>query len=254
MGEGEKKEYRNLNGRPVLVQTLLPFLQTGLFTQVIITIPAGHRERVKSLLQQLPQEHSQWIEKIILSEGGASRQASVFAGLKACSCNPRFVLIHDGARPRVSAMLIRRVLFDTEEHGAAIPVVPSTDAMKQITTDGFIETHLPRQSTVCAQTPQGFAFGSILSAHQQAETERDDFIDDAEVYARYIGQVHTVVGEKENLKLTYPGDFHIHSTPVQGPAAETTTASQPKSEPEPRSSAQPGTPSASSSGSGGGRV
>ncbi|MFW5711556.1 MAG: 2-C-methyl-D-erythritol 4-phosphate cytidylyltransferase [Spirochaetota bacterium] len=213
MGAGEKKEYRSLNGRPVLVQTLLPFLQSGLFSQVVITIPPGHGERVESLLQQLPQEFHNWIEKIILIEGGASRQASVFAGLEACSCNPRFVLIHDGARPRTSAMLIRRVLFDTEENGASIPVVASTDAMKQITSDGFIQAHLPRQATVCAQTPQGFAFQEILSAHRQAENERDDFIDDAEVYARYIGRVHTVEGEKENLKLTYPDDFHIHAGP-----------------------------------------
>ena len=219
MGEGEKKEYRSLNGRPVLVQTLLPFLHTGLFTQVVITIPSGHRERVESLLQQLPQELHNWIEKIILIEGGASRQASVFAGLKVCTCNPRFVLIHDGARPWASAMLIRRVLFDTEENGASIPIVPSTDAMKQITSDGFIQTHLPRQATVCAQTPQGFAFQAILSAHGQAESVEDDFIDDAEVYARYVGQVHTVEGEKENLKLTYPGDFHIHAAPHLKPAS-----------------------------------
>ena len=227
MGAGEKKEYRNLNGRPVLVHTLLPFLYTGLFTQVIITIPSGHGERVRALLQQLPQEQHHWIEKIVLSEGGASRQASVFAGLKACSCNPRFVLIHDGARPWSSAMLIRRVLFDTEEHGAAIPVVPSTDAMKQITAEGFIAAHLPRQHTVCAQTPQGFAFHSILSAHQQAEKDRDDFIDDSEVYAHYIGQVHTVEGEKENLKLTYPGDFHIPAKSV--PTANKISTSIPDS-------------------------
>lgn len=224
MGEGEKKEYRSLNGRPVLIQTLLPFLQTGLFSQVIITIPSGHKERVESLLKQLPQEQHHWIEKIILIVGGASRQASVYAGLKACSSNPRYVLIHDGARPWTSAMLIRRVLYDTEEHGASIPTVPSTDAMKQINPNGFIELHLPRRATVCAQTPQGFAYSSILSAHQQAEGERDDFIDDSELYAHYIGEVHTVEGEKENLKLTYPGDFHqqteihphMHSDPAGG--------------------------------------
>ena len=211
MGEGEKKEYRNLNGKPVLIQTLLPFLQTGLFSQVIITIPSGHKERVESLLTQLPQEQHHWVEKIILIEGGASRQASVYAGLKACNCNPRYVLIHDGARPWASAMLIRRVLYDTEEHGASIPVVPSTDAMKQINVNGFIELHLPRRATVCAQTPQGFAYTSILTAHQQADGERDDFIDDSELYAHYIGEVHTVEGETENLKLTYPGDFFKHT-------------------------------------------
>lgn len=211
MGAGEKKEYRNLNGKPVLIQTLLPFLHTGLFSQVVITIPSGHKERVESLLKQLPHEQQHWIDKIILVEGGPSRQASVYAGLKACTCNPRYVLIHDGARPWASAMLIRRVLYDTEEHGACIPIVPSTDAMKQINLQGYIERHLPRQATVCAQTPQGFAYNSILTAHQQAEGERDNFIDDSELYAHYIGEVHTVEGEQENHKLTYPADFFPHA-------------------------------------------
>ncbi len=218
MGEGEKKEYRPLNGKPVLIQTLLPFIQTGLFSQVVITIPSGHKDRVKKLLTQLPQEQHQWIEKIILIEGGASRQESVYEGLKACSSStPRFVLIHDGARPWTSAMLIRRVLFDTEEHGASIPIVPSTDAMKQINPAGYIEAHLPRQQTVCAQTPQGFSFNSILSAHREAEGQRSDFLDDAEVYAHFIGEVHTVEGERENIKITYPGDFSI---PFRAPHPE----------------------------------
>jgi len=207
MGEGEKKEYRSLKGKPVLIQTLLPFLQTGLFSQVIITIPPGHKSRVDRLLQQLPQEQQHWLDKISLMEGGASRQASVFAGLKACSSEPRFVLIHDGARPWATAMLIRRVLFDTEEHGASIPIVPSTDAMKQISPSGYIHSHLARKETVCAQTPQGFAFETILSAHRQAASDNTECIDDAEVYARFIGPVHTVEGERNNLKITYPDDF-----------------------------------------------
>lgn len=191
-----------------MLRTLMPFLQTGFFTQIVITIPEGHRERVRSLLEEyLPSELQRYLDKIKLTEGGASRQESVKNGLLAFEQSPKFVLIHDGARPWIDSILIRRVLTQTEEHDACIPVIPSTDAMKQISPDRVITNHLERASTVSAQTPQGFRYDQIISAHQKAAEDDKEYIDDSEIYSHYVGPVYTVEGDLENRKITYLTDL-----------------------------------------------
>lgn len=209
MGSGGKKEYRSISGHPVLIHCLIPFLHTDLFSQIIITIPKGDHDRVSSLLSDLPKDLHPHLSVIKLAEGGATRQASVLCGLEAVDCDPKIVLIHDGSRPWVSTSTIEEVAAAADRYGACIPIVPSTDAMKQIRSDGIISAHLRRAETVCAQTPQGFGYNDILQAHYQAGRDGTFYIDDSEIYSRYIGDVHTVDGDRENRKITFPADFEI---------------------------------------------
>jgi len=208
MGQGEKKEYRDLQGKPVIIHSLISFLSTSYFTELVITIPAGDGPRLNELLKRLPAELLHSLQKIKLVEGGATRQDSVRHGLEAIECNPRIVLIHDAARPWVSTRLIQDIVQSADTYGACIPVVPSTDAMKQIDTDGLIHSHLDRFQTVCAQTPQGFGYPDILTAHKKAAGDGNFYIDDSEIYSRYIGEVHTVEGHRDNIKITFPSDFY----------------------------------------------
>ena len=120
---------------------------------------------------------------------------------------PGIVLIHDGARPWITETIIREVYQKTVETGAAIPVVPSVNAMKTINSQGIIISHLKREFTVAAQTPQGFVFTKILISHKSASSDGLEYIDDAEIYSKYIGDTATCPGDTANRKITYLSDM-----------------------------------------------
>lgn len=208
MGGEIKKEYRLLDGVPVLLHSLFTFLTAAASDEIVITIPPGDRETVSALLDtHFPNHLGSFLEKIQLVEGGATRQDSVRLGLTAFTAPHDIVLIHDGARPWISPEVIRQVIEATMLHGACIPVVPSTNAMKRIASDGTIEAHLPRAFTVGAQTPQAFRHTEIAEAHRHAAEDGIEYIDDSEIYHRYIGPVHTVPGDLANIKITFPSDL-----------------------------------------------
>jgi 2-C-methyl-D-erythritol 4-phosphate cytidylyltransferase/2-C-methyl-D-erythritol 2,4-cyclodiphosphate synthase len=141
--------------------------------------------------------------------GGATRQASVRAGLEALqSSKPDIVLIHDAARPFASAALVSRAIAATEQSGAAIPVLPVTDTVKTVDAAGRVEKTLDRTSLRLVQTPQGFAFPALLAAHRRAAAEgREDFTDDAAL-AEWAGlKVSVFPGEPGNIKITTEDDF-----------------------------------------------
>ena len=141
--------------------------------------------------------------------GGATRQASVHAGLEALAGQqPDVVLIHDAARPFVSAELISRAIDAASRTGAAIPSIPITDTVKLIDANGNVDATPDRSRLRIAQTPQAFRFDVILEAHRRAARDgRDNFTDDAAL-AEWAGlTVATFEGESANMKLTTPEDF-----------------------------------------------
>jgi 2-C-methyl-D-erythritol 4-phosphate cytidylyltransferase/2-C-methyl-D-erythritol 2,4-cyclodiphosphate synthase len=141
--------------------------------------------------------------------GGATRQISVRAGLEALATHaPEIVLIHDAARPFVTAALISRAIAAADRTGAAVPAVPVTDTIKQVNAAGDVEATPDRAQLRIAQTPQVFRFDVILDAHRRAARDgRDDFTDDAAI-AEWAGlTVTTFEGDPANMKLTTPEDF-----------------------------------------------
>ena len=141
--------------------------------------------------------------------GGATRQASVHAGLEALAGQqPDVVLIHDAARPFVTAALISRAIDAAARTGAAIPAVAVTDTIKLVGDTGNVEATPERARLRVAQTPQAFRFDVILEAHRRAAREgRSDFTDDAAL-AEWAGlTVATFEGDPANMKLTTPEDF-----------------------------------------------
>ncbi|MFW6343360.1 MAG: 2-C-methyl-D-erythritol 4-phosphate cytidylyltransferase [Sediminispirochaetaceae bacterium] len=213
MGGTAKKEYLPIEDRPMFIHTLIPFLTTLSLEEIVITVPPGDEGDVKKMLHtHLPEslsplESASSKGAIRLQPGGETRRESVFLGLQAFTAAIDYVLIHDGARPRIQAETIKEVLRDCIVHNASIPVIPVTDALKRIDLDGFIEEHLSRSKTMGAQTPQAFAFPAILNAHRQAACDGSLYVDDSEIYSRYAGPVHTVPGDPDNIKITFPGDL-----------------------------------------------
>jgi 2-C-methyl-D-erythritol 4-phosphate cytidylyltransferase/2-C-methyl-D-erythritol 2,4-cyclodiphosphate synthase len=141
--------------------------------------------------------------------GGASRQASVRAGLEAVqSHHPELVLVHDAARPFASHALITRAIAAGRASGAAVPVIPVADTVKTVDAAGYVTGTIDRTPMRMVQTPQAFAFAALLDAHRRANAAgRDDFTDDAAL-AEWAGlRVSTFEGEAENVKLTTDDDF-----------------------------------------------
>jgi 2-C-methyl-D-erythritol 4-phosphate cytidylyltransferase/2-C-methyl-D-erythritol 2,4-cyclodiphosphate synthase len=141
--------------------------------------------------------------------GGATRQASVRAGLEALASRaPALVLIHDAARPFVSTTLIDRAIGAGRTNGAAVPGIVLADTVKSIDATGLITETLDRNRLRLVQTPQAFSFEMILKAHRRAAAaQHESFTDDAAL-AEWAGQrVSLFAGEPDNLKLTTNSDF-----------------------------------------------
>ena len=213
MGAGGKKEFQELSpGVTVLGAAVSAFLKTQLVEIIIIVITEGTEAQTRAAL---PLEFLELLNsKIFLVNGGKTRRASVFNALSFLEkFNPCYVLIHDGARPRVNPSLIADVIKAVQKYNAVIPVLPFLDTPKEYNVplnekeDVFITRHLKRVNTGAAQAPQGFKFCDIFSAHKKAAETDEEFTDDAEIYGRFCGKVAVIPGLPENKKITFPEDL-----------------------------------------------
>ena len=144
------------------------------------------------------------LNDVILTTGGATRDASVKNGLDALvSDAPGHVLIHDAARATISDAVISDVIHALATHEAAAPALPVTDAL-WTGANGLVTGTRDRSGLFRAQTPQGFAFSKILNAHQ---TNSVPAADDVEIARRAGMDVAITQGCEGNLKVTYPEDF-----------------------------------------------
>ena len=200
-GTGGPKQYRSIGGETVIYRAMEPFCRHPQISAVQPVVnpddAAMFNDAVGGLRHAPP------------AKGGATRQASVRAGLEALvAAKPDIVLIHDAARPFVSPELIARAIEAALATGAAIPAIPVTDTIKLVNGSGHVEATPERARLRIAQTPQSFRFDAILDAHRRAAREgRDDFTDDAAL-AEWAGlTVATFEGDAANMKLTTPEDF-----------------------------------------------
>jgi 2-C-methyl-D-erythritol 4-phosphate cytidylyltransferase/2-C-methyl-D-erythritol 2,4-cyclodiphosphate synthase len=195
------KQYRNLAGEPMIRSSLALFAWHGQVAAVQAVIHPSDRtsyDAAATGLRLLPPV-----------AGGATRQASVLAGLEALSAQaPDMVLVHDAARPYCSSELVSRAIAVCAATGAAIPALEVTDTIKRIDTDGRVTGTLDRALLRAVQTPQAFAFPALLEAHRRAAKEgRDNFTDDAAL-AEWAGiKVAVFAGDAGNVKLTTEQDF-----------------------------------------------
>lgn len=200
---GVKKEFRVLEGVPVLVSAIRPLLAEPRCSRVIVMLPEESLAEAEGIL-----EPHLALDRLEMLAGGASRQESVWRGLVALAGEPpEIVLIHDGARPWLSAPLVSRVLEGAIRWGACVPAVEAHEAVKEVGGDSIIVRHIPRATIRLAQTPQGFRYSRILEAHERARRAGLAFVDDAEVYARFEGPVAWVEGDPANAKITWPADM-----------------------------------------------
>ncbi len=200
-GAGGPKQYRKIAGQPVILRAMEPFCRHA---EVLEVQPVVNPDDALMF-----NEAVRGLQHLAPVKGGATRQASVYAGLEALvPAKPDIVVIHDAARPFVSAALISRAIAAASATGAAIPAISVADTIKLIDNQGHVEATPERARLRIAQTPQSFRFDAILEAHRRAAREaRHDFTDDAAL-AEWAGlTVATFEGDAANMKLTTPEDF-----------------------------------------------
>src|SRR5262245_5279553 len=200
-GDDQPKQYRSLGGLPMIRPSLALLAEHPGIAAVQPVIHADDRplyETAAAGLRLMPPVM-----------GGATRQASVRAGLEALVGQaPVIVLVHDAARPFASAALVERAIAAARRSGAAVPVIPVADTVKTVDTAGTVTGTVDRATLRIVQTPQAFAFGPLLAAHRRAaQAGRQDFTDDA-ARAEWAGlAVTTFAGEAANAKMTTAEDF-----------------------------------------------
>ena len=190
------KQYLSLKGQPLLRHALAAFCGHPRVTHVIAAIHPDDAATFAAVAAGLP---------VTAVNGGAARQESARLGLEALAGQgPDLVLIHDGAWPMVSAGLIDRVIDGLTLAAGVIPAIPVVDTLKRVAGADIIAT-VPRENLVRVQTPQGFRFPEILSAHKTWAGEA--LTDDAAVMERAGHKVMTVPGDDMNIKVTTSDDL-----------------------------------------------
>ena len=204
-GEGVPKQYRDVAGRPMLALAASRFLDHPDVDRLQIVIGSGQRALYDTAMAAVL-GHPKLAEPV---SGGATRQASIRAGLEALAHEgPDYVLAHDAARPFASDALISRAIRAAQETGAAVPGIAVVDTVCAMDGAGARGETLDRNGLRALQTPQAFRFAELRAAHARAESEgRDDFTDDGAIVAWAGGRVALFEGEAGNIKLTTPDQF-----------------------------------------------
>jgi 2-C-methyl-D-erythritol 4-phosphate cytidylyltransferase/2-C-methyl-D-erythritol 2,4-cyclodiphosphate synthase len=195
-GTGLPKQYERLAGRPMLRRTVEAF---GSYP-VQVVIGAGQQDMAEAALQGL--------DIPLAVTGGATRQESVRLGLEALAKDPPdFVLIHDAARPLISAAVIGAVVAALETGAdGALPMVAASDTLRRKDADGRWSL-VSRENLYRAQTPQGFVYAKIAKAHKEHAGEE---VTDDVALAELAGlKVEMVEGEEKNIKVTRKEDFAL---------------------------------------------
>jgi 2-C-methyl-D-erythritol 4-phosphate cytidylyltransferase/2-C-methyl-D-erythritol 2,4-cyclodiphosphate synthase len=200
---GAPKQWAPLAGRRVLDWSVDAVRAAPSCTGVVLVLPAGDVGRV-----DLPE-----VDAVVA--GGASRSASVRAGLAAVPAAADVVVVHDGARPLASVALFEAVVAAVRAGAdAALAATPVTDTVKRVGPDGAVLDTVDRSPLVGVQTPQGFAAGALRRAH----AGNPDATDDGALVEAIGGRVVVVPGDPANLKLTDAGDLAVAEARLAGPA------------------------------------
>jgi 2-C-methyl-D-erythritol 4-phosphate cytidylyltransferase len=199
MGTDIPKQFLELAGMPVLMRTVERFRSFDTSIRIIVVLPEDQME----YWEELQKKYSFSIPCTEV-KGGPERFFSVKNGLEKIE-DYSLVAIHDGVRPLVSTDTIKRCFDAAQKFGNAVPVISPADSVRMITEHGNIPVN--RQFLRIIQTPQVFDSKLIKKAYLQDYTP--EFTDDASLLEKTGEAIHLVEGNRENLKITNPGDLAV---------------------------------------------
>lgn len=194
------KQFLELEGRPILVHTILKF-QLASTDQIILVVPEDHLNACKEILDLAR------IPDVKLVVGGAERFDSVKNGLARIVTNDGVVAVHDAVRPMISVQLIDESFEQAERIGSAVIAVPLKDSIRELDASG--SEAKDRSKYMLIQTPQTFDLSSLRSAYDR--NHESFFTDDASVYEHAGHHINLVEGDYRNIKITTPEDLQVAS-------------------------------------------
>jgi 2-C-methyl-D-erythritol 4-phosphate cytidylyltransferase/2-C-methyl-D-erythritol 2,4-cyclodiphosphate synthase len=214
LGAAKPKQLIDIGGGSMLQHSVRAFLTHPRISDVVVVIPPG-----QAAFAYLGEPGD--LRRLRTVEGGARRQDSVANGFGAASAASDVILIHDAARPFVTADLIDRTIDAAAAHGAAIAALQSRDTIKRVDAAGTIVDTIPRETIYLAQTPQGFR-REVLAEAIALGRDGADATDEALLAERAGYKVHVVDGDPGNVKVTTREDLEAaraRLAPRQSPAA-----------------------------------
>lgn len=198
---GTSSRYGNTNkllekikDKTVIEETVNKFTGFENITEVIISANIGIIPTLSELLKS---------NKITITEGGLTRQKSVYNALK--KVNNDYVLIHDGARPLIKQDVIQETMLKTLKYGAVSVMTKTTDTIKEVDESGRIIRTIDRSKLFNTQTPQGFKTSLIKEAHEKLKD--GNFTDDCSMLEELNIPVYIVNGSYTNIKITVKNDL-----------------------------------------------
>lgn len=204
LGAALPKALIEIAGAPLVTWSLRAFAACARVQMVVVAAPAGHESAIRAAV---PPELA---ASVAVVTGGASRQRSVAAALAVLPSEVTVVLVHDAARPLVTADLCDAVVAALDGVDGAIAASPVADTLKRSDGDGLIMATVDRADLWAAQTPQGFHAPILRAAFAAADDhELDTATDCASMVEARGGRVRLVPAGAPNLKVTVPADAVI---------------------------------------------
>jgi 2-C-methyl-D-erythritol 4-phosphate cytidylyltransferase/2-C-methyl-D-erythritol 2,4-cyclodiphosphate synthase len=200
LGAGTPKQLLDLGGGSMLMHSVAAFLDHPRVSEIVLVKPAG-----PLTLDFAGADASGRLARLRAVDGGDRRQDSVARGFDAVDPRADVILIHDAARPFVTAALIDETIAAAAAHGAAIVALQSRDTVKRVHGGVIVDT-IPRESVYLAQTPQGFR-REVLAAAVRLGRDGIEATDEAALAERAGYQVHVVDGDPGNVKITTQEDL-----------------------------------------------
>jgi 2-C-methyl-D-erythritol 4-phosphate cytidylyltransferase len=196
------KQFLPLGDKQVYQWSLETLIELQVFREIVLVVPTAYQAKVQREVKPYSL-HAQ----ISIVEGGTTRQASSFCGVKACGDDTDFVLIHDSARPFVSVDIILRNIKAVLQSGACNTCLPVKDTIVQVKERAM---HIPdRRQMWIGQTPQSFRYEWIKQAHEEAVQRKTIASDDCKLLIDTGKECSLVYGHEDNHKITTPWDWQV---------------------------------------------
>ena len=206
---GEKKQFKELNGKPIWFYSLNTFIRSDCVDELILVIPNDSLETLKKsqVFTSLNKKNN-----IKLVSGGESRKDSVFNGLKVVKKAIDIVCIHDAARPFIKASYIKHSVEACSEFDGAIIAIPSVDTVKKVDKQ-IIKNTIDRESLWMAQTPQTFKKDKLLYAIKNSS--HLNITDESMLMEEANFKIKLIEGDQSNFKITNEIDWELAKVMVE---------------------------------------
>jgi 2-C-methyl-D-erythritol 4-phosphate cytidylyltransferase len=202
IGSHKPKQFLEIHGKPIIIHTLERFEACPVIDEILLVLPESELDTFRQVLEKFSIKK---IAKIVA--GGVTRAESVSNGLKAAGEQTKIVAVHDGARPLVTVDEISRTIASAVKSGAACPVAPITDTIKEVSDEKITRT-VDRSHLRRALTPQAFRVDILKKAFENADLS-ESITDECYLVEKLGVEIATVEGSPRNIKITHPEDLML---------------------------------------------